>query len=108
MPLEPGTTLGPYTGIARALKPGAIFLMADVKASTYLENNLDHPIGPFIYAVSCMHCMPVSLAQGGMGLGAAWGEEKTKEMIEEAGMELVEIKQTETDPLDNFYIARKP
>ena len=43
-----------------------------------------------------------------MGLGAAWGEEKAKEMIEEAGMELVEIKQTETDPLDNFYIAQKP
>ena len=95
-------------GIARALKPGGTYLMSDVKASTFLENNLDHPLGPFFYSASCMHCMTVSLAQGGMGLGAVWGEEKATEMIEEAGMELVEIKQTETDPLNNVYIARKP
>ena len=96
------------SGIARALKPGGTYLMADVKASTFLENNLDHPLGPFFYGVSCMHCMPVSLAYDGMGLGAVWGEEKASEMIQEAGLELLDIKQTDTDPLNNFYIARRP
>lgn len=96
------------SGITRALKPGGTFLMSDVKASTHLENNLDHPIGTFGYAVSCMHCMTVSLARDGMGLGAMWGEEKAKEMIEAAGMELTEVRQAEGDPLNNFYIARRP
>ncbi|MFQ5412450.1 MAG: class I SAM-dependent methyltransferase, partial [Phycisphaerae bacterium] len=96
------------SGIARALKPGGTFLMADVKASTRLENNLDHPLGPFLYSISCMHCMTVSLADNGAGLGAMWGEKKAREMIEEAGMELVDIKQAPNDPINNFYIARKP
>ena len=60
------------------------------------------------YRISCMHCMPVSLAYDGMGLGAMWGEEKAKEMIEETGMQLVDIKQVEGDPINNFYIARRP
>lgn len=96
------------TGVARALKPGGTYLMSDVKASTLLENNLEHPLGPFFYGASCMHCMTVSLAYNGMGLGAVWGEEKASEMIQDAGLELVAIKQTETDPFNNFYIARKP
>ncbi|MFQ5410935.1 MAG: class I SAM-dependent methyltransferase [Phycisphaerae bacterium] len=96
------------SGIARALKQAGTFLMADVKASTRLENNLDHPIAPFLYSISCMHCMTVSLAQNGAGLGAMWGEEKAREMIEEAGMKLVDIKQAPNDPFNNFYIARKP
>jgi len=37
-----------------------------------------------------------------------WGEEKASEMIQEAGLELLDIKQTDTDPLNNFYIARRP
>jgi SAM-dependent methyltransferase len=96
------------SGIARALKPGGTYLMADIKASTHLENNLDHPIGTFGYSVSCMHCMTVSLARDGMGLGAMWGEEKAKEMIEAAGLELLGIHQAEGDPLNNFYVARRP
>jgi len=96
------------SGIARALKPGGTFLMSDIRASTRLENNLDHPIGVFGYSISCMHCMPVSLAYDGMGLGAMWGEEKAKEMIQASGLELLEVKQAEGDPLNNFYIARKP
>jgi 2-polyprenyl-3-methyl-5-hydroxy-6-metoxy-1,4-benzoquinol methylase len=95
------------SGIARALKQGGTFLMSDIRASSHLEKNIDHPIGPFGYGVSCMHCMPVSLAYDGMGLGAMWGEEKAKEMIGEAGMDLVDVKEAEGDPFNNFYIARK-
>ena len=65
-------------GITRALKPGGTFLMSDIKASTHLENNLDHPLGTFGYAISCMHCMTVSLAYDGMGLGAMWGGGKSQ------------------------------
>jgi SAM-dependent methyltransferase len=96
------------SGIARALKPGGTFLMSDVGASTHLENNLDHPLGVFGYSASCMHCMPVSLAYDGVGLGTMWGREKAKEMLEAAGFELLDVKQVEGDPLNAYYIARRP
>src|SRR5690606_13163439 len=56
---DPASLLAAY---ARALRPGGIHLMQDIGGSARLENNLDHPFAPFLYAISTMHCMPVSLA----------------------------------------------
>lgn len=94
-------------GIARALKDDGVFLMVDIAASSNVGENLDHPIAPFMYAVSCMHCMTVSLALDGEGLGAMWGEQKAREMLSDAGFTSVEVKRVESDFLNNFYIARK-
>ena len=55
--------------IARSLTVGGTFLMVDIAASGKLEENLDHPVGPWLYTSSCMHCVPVSLDQGGQGSG---------------------------------------
>src|SRR4051794_22850199 len=55
--------------IYRALKPGGTFLMVDVKASSTMADNRDLPLAPFLYSVSTMHCMTVSLSLGGEGLG---------------------------------------
>jgi SAM-dependent methyltransferase len=56
--------------IASIINPdGGIFLMQDILGSSFLENNINHPLGPFLYTISCMHCMSVSLAQNGAGLG---------------------------------------
>ena len=38
-----------------------------------------------------MHCMTVSLASGGAGLGAVWGFEKAKAMLAEAGFGRIEV-----------------
>ena len=54
-----------------------------------------------------MHCMTVSLARNGEGLGAMWGEQKALELLAEAGFTDVTVKQVEGDPFNNFYIARK-
>lgn len=49
-------------------------MCVDITASSTLADNLDHPLGPFLYTIiSCMHCMTVSLAAGGMGLGTMLG-----------------------------------
>ena len=45
------------------------FLMQDIAASSQVQNNIDHPGGPLLYTLSCMHCMTVSLAENGAGLG---------------------------------------
>ena len=59
--------------IYRALRPGGVLLMADIKASSRLEDNVDVPMSTYLYTTSLMHCMTVSLALDGAGLGAAWG-----------------------------------
>jgi ubiquinone/menaquinone biosynthesis C-methylase UbiE len=94
--------------IRAALKPGGVYLMQDIAGSSRLEKNLDHPLGPIFYAVSCMHCMTVSLAAGGEGLGTMWGEEKALAMLAEAGFEPVSVHQIEGDIQNNYYVARPP
>lgn len=49
-------------GIRRALRPGGLFFMQDIGASSNVAENLDHPLGPLLYYLSCSHCMTVSLA----------------------------------------------
>ena len=68
---------------------------------------MDLPLGPLMYTVSTMHCMTVSLAQGGEGLGTMWGEEKAREMLKEAGFKEVEVKRLPHDFQNRCYIAKK-
>jgi 2-polyprenyl-3-methyl-5-hydroxy-6-metoxy-1,4-benzoquinol methylase len=93
--------------ICRALRPNGVYLMQDIHASTDVSGNLDHPIGSLLYTISCMHCMTVSLAYGGMGLGAMWGKEKALELLANAGFKHVEIKQLAHDFQNDYYILRK-
>jgi cyclopropane fatty-acyl-phospholipid synthase-like methyltransferase len=76
---DQGKPLHVLKGIYHALKADGIYLMQDISGTSHLEEDIKHPIGAFLYTISCMHCMTVSLAQDGEGLGAMWGEEKTKE-----------------------------
>lgn len=92
--------------IKSSLKPGGIFLMQDIAGSSKLENNLEHPLATYLYTVSCLHCMTVSLALEGRGLGAMWGKEKAIEMLQDAGFSNVEVKQLPHDPINYFYVAR--
>jgi hypothetical protein len=94
-------------GIHRSLKPDGVYLMQDIKGSSRIAGNIEHPIGTFLYAVSCMHCMTVSLAQGGEGLGAMWGEEKTREYLTRAGFRSIEKHELAHDIQNNYYVVRK-
>ena len=96
------------TAIAAMLRPGGTYLCVDIGASSRLEENIEHPLGPLLYTVSCMHCMTVSLAYGGAGLGTVWGEQKALEMLRAAGFAATEVKRVEGDILNNYYVATKP
>lgn len=94
-------------GIARTLKPDGVYLMQDIHAHSHVHQNLDHPLAPLLYTVSCMHCMTVSLAQGGDGLGTMWGRETAMAYLQEAGFEDVAVHQLEHDIQNDYYVARK-
>lgn len=87
--------------------PGGVYLMQDIAGSSHVHNNLDHLLGPLMYTISTMHCMTVSLAQGGAGLGAMWGKEKAEEMLREAGFANVRVEQLPHDFINNYYISRR-
>ena len=93
--------------INNALKDNGVYLMQDIAGSSHVHNNMDHLIGPFIYTISCMHCMTVSLSQYGKGLGAMWGKELAAEMLKNAGFTQVEIKELPHDPINYYYIVKK-
>jgi 2-polyprenyl-3-methyl-5-hydroxy-6-metoxy-1,4-benzoquinol methylase len=94
-------------GIATALYPDGTFLMQDIAASSRVDKNIDHPVGPLLYTLSCMHCMTVSLASNGAGLGAMWGEEKARQMLKKAGFTKVEVKKLPHDFYNFYYIIKK-
>ncbi len=93
--------------VAVALKPDGIFLMQDISGSSHLHTDKSHPFGPFLYTISCMHCMSVSLANGGPGLGAMWGKETALRMLNEAGFDPVRVESLPHDPLNFFYIGSR-
>ncbi|MCV7074752.1 class I SAM-dependent methyltransferase [Mycobacterium szulgai] len=93
--------------IYRALRPGGVLLMADIKASSRLEENVGRPMSTYLYTTSLMHCMTVSLALGGAGLGTAWGTQLAVSMLNDAGFTAVRVAEIDSDPLNNYYIATK-
>lgn len=93
--------------IYRALRPGGVLLMADIKASSRLEENIGVPMSTYLYTTSLMHCMTVSLALDGAGLGTAWGTQLAVSMLGDAGFDDVRVAEIESDPINNYYIARK-
>ena len=93
--------------IAEALRPGGVFLMVDVAASSNLHENMNHPLAPALYAVSALHCMTVSLALDGEGLGTMWGQQLARQKLAEAGFTNVETKRVEGDFLNCYYIATR-
>ena len=93
--------------ISKGLRPEGVFLMVDVAASSNLHENLQHPLGPFLYSISTMHCMTVSLAYKGEGLGAVWGEQLAKQKLNEAGFKSIDIRRVPGDILNSYYIVRK-
>jgi 2-polyprenyl-3-methyl-5-hydroxy-6-metoxy-1,4-benzoquinol methylase len=94
-------------GIHRTLKPGGIYLMQDIRGSSRVHGDVEHPLGPFLYTISTMHCMTVSLAQGGEGLGAMWGEELTRDYLGMAGFADVTTHNLAHDIQNNWYVVRK-
>lgn len=98
---------GVVRNVFRGLRPGGVFLMMEKRGSSRLEENLDHPLGPYLYSVSCLHCTSVSLASGGPGLGTLWGRERARELLEEAGFDDISVREPPGDETTDFWVARK-
>ena len=95
-------------GIFEALRPDGTYLCVEPKASSHLHENLELPMAPMVYTISTMHCMTVSLAYDGAGLGTAWGEQLAVQMMSDAGFVDIEVTGIKADRGNHYLIARRP
>lgn len=95
-------------GIFRSLKPGGAFLCVEPDLSSDVNDNMDNQMAPFLYTVSTFICMSVSLAQGGEGVGEAFGGPHAQRLWREAGFELEAEIRPEFDEGKTYYVLRKP
>ncbi len=95
-------------GVFAALRPGGTYLCVEPKASSHLHENLELPGAPLMYTISTMHCMTVSLAYGGEGLGTAWGEELAIELLSEAGFTDISVTGIRAERSNHYLLATRP
>lgn len=93
-------------GIREVLRPDGVYLAQDIHTSGTHAGDLDHPLGPFLYTISTMHCLTVSLARGGAGLGAAWGRPAAEALLAESGFGRVSTHLLPHDEQNAWYVAR--
>ena len=84
-----------------ALASDGIYLWSEPNASASAHRNRN-PIGRTFHAISPLHCMTVSLAHNGEGLGTVIGEEGARALAEEAGFSRFE-KLPIQHPLNQFF-----
>ncbi|MFO1217570.1 MAG: methyltransferase domain-containing protein [Burkholderiaceae bacterium] len=92
--------------IRGALAEGGTYLMVEPKVADELAENLGNPFARMLYGMSCLHCVPQSLAQGGPGLGACWGESRARRLAAQAGFGTFERLDVRS-PVMAFYALRR-
>ena len=92
-------------GVRHMLRSGGLFSMIDIKASSLIQENSDHPMGPFLYTVSLMHCMPIGLNDKGAGLGMMWGEQKAIKLLKQAGFSKVAAEEIPNDGFNLHFLC---
>jgi len=80
--------------------------MQDIGGSVALENNMDFLMAAFLYATSCVHCMPAPPGQGGPDLGTMWGWKTAEATLRETGFSRVERHRLAHDPMNDWFVAR--
>lgn len=102
-----------------ALAENGCFLMVDIFAHSHVSDNMNVPMAPFYYTISTMHCMSVSLAQEGAGLGTCWyvvfvksyakcrGIELAQSMLKQVGFLEIEMKQVKQDRTNAYFLCKK-
>ncbi len=93
-------------GIHRTLRPDGVYLAQDIHGSSHHLEDREHPMGAILYAVSTMHCMTVSLAQGGEGLGTMWGRKTARKYFEKAGFGSIDVHQLPHDVQNDYWVLR--
>jgi SAM-dependent methyltransferase len=99
--------LASLRGVRALLAPEGCFSLIDIDAESELRANRERAMAPFLYAVSLLHCLPIGLGPEGKGagLGMLWGRGRARELLQEAGLELV--SEAPCDAFNVHYLCRQ-
>lgn len=96
---------GALKAIRGALRNDGIYFWTEPNCSERLEEAIN-PIGRLFSTISPLHCMTVSLAHGGEGLGTVIGEGGARKLAQEAGFSRFE-KLPINNPFNQFFALAK-
>lgn len=100
--VDPKATL---RAIRNALADDGVYMWSEPNASANaLENR--NPVGKMFHSLSPLHCLTVSLAFNGAGLGTVIGESGARALAEEAGFSQFE-KLPIQHPLNQLFALRR-
>jgi 2-polyprenyl-3-methyl-5-hydroxy-6-metoxy-1,4-benzoquinol methylase len=100
--VDPKATL---KSIRNALADDGVYVWSEPNATANAVENRN-PVGKMFHSISPLHCMTVSLAYNGAGLGTVIGESGARELAKEAGFSTFE-KLPIQHPLNQFFALRK-
>jgi SAM-dependent methyltransferase len=89
----------------RALRPDGVLVMVEPTATGDLDQDVQNPMAVMGYATSLSHCVQVSLAEGGPGLGGMWGSAGAHQLLAAAGFSDVQEHHSPSDY--TVYAARR-
>jgi SAM-dependent methyltransferase len=95
--------VGALKSAKQSLKNDGTCMIVEPMANDQIEDNLNL-VGKMYYAASSIICVPNSLADNGIALGAQAGEKKTKEIVEKAGF--TKFKRATQTPFNIVYEAK--
>jgi hypothetical protein len=106
-PLGNLAVYGQFVALMGAVQDRILSCFESGEGTGYGDYPCFHPMASLLYAISCTHCTPVSLGQGGPGLGTMWGWETAQQMLEEAGYASVKRHVLPHDPMNVWFLAAK-
>lgn len=98
-----GDPVGASRHVLRSLKKDGTWLIVEPFAHDQVENNLN-PVGRIFYAASTLVCVPASLAQDGIALGAQAGEARLRRVVTEGGF--TRFRRATETPFNLVFEAR--
>jgi SAM-dependent methyltransferase len=102
--VDPAGVLG---RIRASLAAEGVFVLREPHAADRLEDNIGNPMAAVQYSVSVMHCLTVSLAHAGAGIGLAFGEGHARRLLTEAGFADPQLHPAPGQPFDVVYVTRR-
>ncbi len=96
---------GTLRAIREALADDGVYVWSEPNASEK-PHERRNPVGKVFSSISPLHCMTVSLAHNGEGLGTVIGEAGARELAKEAGFSKFEKLPIE-NPFNQFFALRR-
>jgi SAM-dependent methyltransferase len=91
--------------IRKAVTGGGTFILREPHAADTLAENIGNPMAAVQYAVSTLHCLTVSLAHDGAGIGTVFGEQLARRLLWDAGFEDPTMHPAPGHPFDVVYVS---